>query len=330
VPAQQVDAILHRQEGLDAAMEARIAHWINRWTGSGARSFQRDLERAARYGPWIEAELEARGLPASLRALPILESGYNPLATSPAGAGGLWQIMPPTARSLGLRVDALIDERRDPIRSTEAALDYLTGLYDQFGSWFLALAAYNAGSGRVRQVLQAAPGQGDLSGDVVYSQLRRRFPAVTQDFVPRFLAAARLMKDPEGFGLRMPEDVEPWRFDEVEVPGATALDAVARAAAVSTAELRTLNPQILRGQTPPGSAIRLRLPPGHREILERADVEIPLGERSPAVEHRVVAGETLSRIASRYGVSVSELERSNPGVDPRRLRIGQRLTIPAG
>jgi membrane-bound lytic murein transglycosylase D len=330
IPARRVDVILHANEAVDSAMEARIAHWIDRWTGSGSRTFQRDLERAARYGPWVEAALEARGLPPSLRALPIVESGYNPVAISPGGAGGLWQIMPPTARVLGLRVDASMDERRDVLRSTEAALDYLTRLHEMFGSWFLALAAYNAGDGRVRQVLQGATVPEGVSGDFLYSRMRTRFPAVTQDFVPRFLAAARLIEDPERYGLQRPAGVQPWAFDQVEVPPGTSLEVVAQATGATVAEIRALNPQILRGSTPSGMVLNLRVPSDRPGGSGSASVDIPAGEAGPYIEHRVISGETLLRIANRYGISVRDLERSNPGVDPRRLQIGQRLRIPTG
>lgn len=324
--APEVDRILHAQEGLDAAIEARIEFWIQRWTGGGAGSFQRDLERMARFSPWIDEEIEALGLPRSLRALPMIESSYNPLARSRSGAVGLWQIMPGTATGLGLEVSAILDERRDPIRSTKSALGYLAHLHEQFDSWFLALAAYNAGQGRVRAIVQGAP-EGE-TGDRTYARLRARFPAETRDFVPRFLAAARLIQNPEKYGLRWPDEIEPWAFDDIIVPDATALDVVAQAAGVDPMVIRDLNPHVIRGYTPPGRATHLRIPIGTRDTFEVAYAQIPPQDRVPFVEHRIVAGETLSRIASRYGITLSELQRTNPGLDPRRLQIGQILTIP--
>jgi membrane-bound lytic murein transglycosylase D len=324
--SSDVDPILHTPVPLDAAMEARIDYWIRRWTAGGGRSFQRDLERLARFSPVVEEALELRGMPRSLRALPIIESGYNPAIRSRSGAGGLWQIMPGTAAVLGLRVNSGMDERLDPVRSTEAALDYLSLLHGQFDSWFLALAAYNAGQGRIRSLVQGAPAH--ESGDAVYVRMRGRFPSETRDFVPRFLAAARLVQNPELYGLEWPEDIEPWTFDEIVVPDATALDVVARAAGVELSEIRELNPHLLRGQTPAGQATRLRIPKGLQDQFETAYAEIPVLERVPFVEHRVMAGETLSAIASRYGISVGDVQRANPGLDPRRLRIGHLLMIP--
>jgi membrane-bound lytic murein transglycosylase D len=321
-----VDAILHTPVSLDAGLEARIDFWIRRWTGGGSASFQRDLERMARYSPVIEEALEFRGLPRSLRVLPIIESGYNPVVRSRSGAGGLWQIMPGTARVLGLRVNAVMDERVDPVRSTEAALDYLSLLHGQFDSWFLALAAYNAGQGRVRNLVRGAPAH--EAGDAVYVRMRGRFPTETRDFIPRFLAAARLVQNPERYGLHWPTDIDPWTFDEIVVLDATALEVVAQSAGVELREVRELNPHLLRGYTPAGQATRLRIPAGTLETFEAAHAEIPAPGRAPFVEHRVSAGETLLAIAARYGVTLRELQRVNPGLDPRRLRVGHVLTIP--
>jgi len=152
---------------------------------------QRGLHRMARYEDYIDAELAARGLPSSLRYLPLIESDYNPLAVSPMGAAGLWQLMPETARSLGLEVDSLVDERFDVYAATRAALDYLVALHDRFQCWSLALAAYNGGPTRIERTIRWH-GRARPRNDALFLHIRDWLPRETRDFVPRFLASVRL------------------------------------------------------------------------------------------------------------------------------------------
>jgi membrane-bound lytic murein transglycosylase D len=275
----------------------------------------------------IEEELRAAGLPASLVFLPIVESWYNPRAVSRAGAAGLWQFMPPTARGMRLQVDRLIDERRDPYRSTPSALEYLSELNQQFDSWFLALAAYNGGPGRLDRILRRS-GQGVAGHDGLFLEVLDELPRETRDFVPRFLAAARIGLDPAayGFGGVVPE--APLGFDEVVVPDATSLDVVARASGVDQRALVELNPQLLRGLTPAGVPTRLRVPEGAGNRFTEAYAQIPPEERVTFLEHTVVRGETLTHIALRYGVSVDDIRATNPIIRPRRMQIGQRVVVP--
>jgi membrane-bound lytic murein transglycosylase D len=275
----------------------------------------------------VEEHLRAGGLPASLAFLPIVESWYNPRAVSWVGAAGLWQFMPPTARGMGLKVDRLIDERRDPYRATPLALEYLSDLHRQFGSWFLALAAYNGGPGRLDRILRSY-GQGEISHDGLFMEVLEQLPRETRDFVPRFLAAARIGTDPEAYGFDLLNQERPWRFDEVMVPDATSLDVVARASQVDQETLEDLNPQLLRGLTPAGVATRLRVPEGVGQRFSEAFALIPPEERVTFLEHSVVRGETLTHIARRYGVSVDDLRATNPTIRPRRMQIGQRVVVP--
>jgi membrane-bound lytic murein transglycosylase D len=275
----------------------------------------------------VEQELRAAGLPGSLVFLPIVESWYNPRAVSRVGAAGLWQFMPPTARGFGLQVDGLVDERRDPYRSTTLALSYLADLYRQFDSWLLALAAYNGGPGRLDRILRSS-GQDGGGHDGLFLEILDQLPRETRDFVPRFLAAARIGMDPAAYGFDDVVSEAPWRFDEVVVPDATSLDVVARASRVDQGLLEELNPQLLRGLTPAGVSTGLRLPKGAGTSFAEAYAQIPPEERVTFLEHSVVQGETLSHIARRYGVAVSDLQAMNPTIQPRRMRVGLTVVVP--
>jgi membrane-bound lytic murein transglycosylase D len=279
------------------------------------------------YREMVEGALRVRGMPQSLVYLPIVESWYSPRAVSWVGAAGLWQFMPPTARGLGLQVDRLVDERRDPFRSTPPALDFLAQLHDRFGSWFLALAAYNGGPGRMGRVLRRrAPDEPGHDG--LFQEVLGDLPRETRNFVPRFLAVATIAERPEAFGFGDVEPEPPLQFDEVELPDATSLDVVARASGVDQPVIESLNPQLLRGLTPAGMATRIRLPAGVGEPFTEEYAKIPPEERVTFLEHVVATGETFTHIGRRYAVSVAELRAANPRVDPRRMQIGQRIIVP--
>ena len=310
----------------DPGFRAEVDRWIARWSAESSPWFAADLERMGGYVPEVDSLLAARAMPPSLRYLPIVESGYSPTAVSSARAVGLWQLMAGTARGLGVRVSRLLDERRHPTRSTEAALRFLDQLHADFGSWFLALAAYNSGPARVRRVIARHAPLEPLSDDL-YWRIRPHLPVETRDFVPKLFAAILIAERPDAFGHpRTPERAA--GFDEVEVPDATSLDVVARAAGVEPEVVARLNPHVLRGFTPPEERVTLRLPEGTGARFEEAYALIPPEERVTFMEHRVADGETLSHIAVRYGIRVADLREANPSVRPRYLRVGTVLTVP--
>jgi len=306
----------------------RIHYWILRWQVEWHRFFPAYLARMERHVSLVDSLLAEREMPPSLRYLPIVESGYNPSAASGAGAVGMWQFMRGTARYRGLRVTPILDERRDPLRSTEAALDYLAELHERFGgSWFLALAAYNGGPARVRRILRRhAPGV--EPSDSLYWALRDELPSETRDFVPKLLAASLVARNPERFGFGVDGSAHPPSAERVEVPDATSLDVLARAAEVSPEELEALNPHLLRGYTPPEAETGVWIPAGSGERFRENYLEIPPEERLTYVKHRIRPGETLSHVALRYGVGVPELRAANPRTDPRRLIVGRWLVVP--
>ncbi|MDE2772111.1 MAG: transglycosylase SLT domain-containing protein [Gemmatimonadota bacterium] len=311
----------------DGVIEEEVASWLDHWGTKGRSPVQRGLKRMGRYEDYIDAELAARNLPPSLRYLPLIEADYYHLAVSPAGAAGLWQLMPETARSLGLDVNSLVDERFDAYVATQAALDYLVALHDRFQCWFLALAAYNAGPTRIERVIRRHGGARPRN-DALFEHIRAGLPKETRDFVPKFLASVHLAGDLSVIRQTPPEKDPPEHSDVVRVEGAASADVLAEAAGITEDEIRTLNPHLRIGLVPAGRSTRVRLPVGGGETFFARLARIPVGERSTFREHTVVSGETLARIAQWYGVALDALRTVNLDVEPRRMQIGTVLVIP--
>lgn len=178
----------------------RVQSWINRFTTDLRKGFATDLDHMSRYGKMITAKLADHRMPQSLVYLAMIESGFNPKATSPVQAKGLWQFMSPTARQYGLTVSRGVDERTNPARSTDAALKYLSSLHDRLGSWYLAAAAYNSGEGTVLKALKSVTGR-TRGTDADYYRISPRLPSETRDYVPKMIAAARIGANPAKYGF---------------------------------------------------------------------------------------------------------------------------------
>jgi len=304
-------------------MNDAVRRWLEYFQGDGRENFAIYLSRAGRYEPMMRAIFRDAGLPEDLVYVSLIESGFSPRAYSRARAVGLWQFISSTGRLYGLNASYWVDERRDPILATKAAAAHLKDLYDEFGSWYLAAAAYNGGPNRVRRGIRYS------GSDDFWTLSRRRYlRRETRNYVPKLIAAALIAKQPEHFGFVGIPQSEPLAYDLVQVPDATSLDVIAQAAGVSTEEVARLNPQILRGVTPPGVRYSLRVPPGTGHRFAARYAAVPPSERVTWVQHVVRRGDTLSEIARAYGVSISAITAANRGIRPRRLQIGQRLIIP--
>lgn len=300
-----------------------VDRWLVYYQTRGRRSFQIHLTRAGRYEPTLRAIMQEHRLPQDLVYLSLIESGYDPNAYSRAHAVGLWQFLSSTAQRYGLRVNEWVDERRDPILATRAAAAYLKDLYEEFGSWYLVAAAYNGGSRRVHRAIRR-------TGSRDFWVLARRgyFPDETKEYVPKFIAAALIAKQPDKYGFNV--RTAPLRgYDLGGVPDATSLDVIAEAAGVDVAEVIALNPQLIRRVTPPGESYHVRLPQRTGQTFATNYARIPAEARVRAVQHTVKPGDTLGRLAKIYGSDVSAIRTANPSVRPRRLEVGQRLFIPA-
>jgi membrane-bound lytic murein transglycosylase D len=298
------------------------------------------LERSGRYAPLIQAELRKRGMPEDLIYLAFIESGFSPKARSQAAAVGIWQFIAETGKRYGLEVSSYVDERRDPIKATGAALDYLQVLHDRFGSWYLAAAAYNTGENRVSRIMREETGS-ERGSDADFWRIASRLPRETRNYVPLMLAAGHIGKEPDKYGFDDVEYYEPLAFHNVWVPQSVPLAAVAKATHTSEEIISDLNPELVRGVTPPDRGWSVRVPVGAEQQFAQnfpaALNEVRLAAKSkPATgqtkhagaTHRVKRGETLSHIAKRYGVSVNTIVNANGDLLPSRLQIGQALRIP--
>jgi len=308
----------------------RVRYYQNYFLGVARERFGIWLGRLPRYEGMIRERFRALGIPEDMVYLAMIESGYSNTAVSRANAVGMWQFIASTARRYGLTVDTWVDERRDPFKATEAAGRHLADLYEQFGSWYLAAAAYNGGAGRVTRGIKRLRSNPDSVSDETFFDLsdRRYLRLETRDYVPKLIAAAMIAKDPAQQGFDTVPALSPLVFDEITVPDATGLDVLAELADTTARALMELNPHYIRGVTPPGRTSIVRVPRGSGLLVAQRYAELPPHERVNFLEHVVREGETLSGIAQRYHVSVSLIRAANNNIDPRRLRIGKRLVIP--
>ncbi len=246
----------------------RVDNFVTQFQTNLRAFYSRALSRSGRYVPRMSSILQKKGLPQELAYLPLIESGYQPHAVSRAGAVGPWQLIPGTGRRYGLRIDRYVDERRDPVKSTEAAAEYLKDLHDMFGDWHLSLAAYNTGEQNIVRILERRRIESfwDMSArGLLYQE--------TSDFVPEFLAALQIAETPEAYGFDAPSEHPP-QYDIVKVHRALPLSTVARLTGTSTSAIQELNPALQRGMVPP-TGYSVRLPKGTKEGFELALASLP-------------------------------------------------------
>lgn len=312
-------------------------------TGYRRAVVERWLTRSGRFLPMILDIFRQKGLPEELVFTAMIESGFDPVAVSRAGAKGLWQFMAPTARQYGLRVDRWLDERLDPEKATVAAANYLSDLYKIFGSWELVHAAYNAGE---MKVLRAIQGTGTRD---FWSLTGSRFLRdETKNFVPAIHAVTIIGQEPEQYGFTVKPD-EPLSYEQITVPKATSLKHVASLSGIPLEELIRLNSELRLKQTPPDSPYHLKVPRGSAPALQvgldrevearkvavasrtadRGKRKIQAAERVTAGVHVVQPRDTIGGIAKRYGVSVQQLTRWNDLEHGVRIFPGDRLRVAA-
>ena len=309
-------------------MNKHVQTEIDRFTiGAERIFFIESYRRSGRYRQHIVAALEKAGLPEELSWLPLIESGFKVRALSRSRALGLWQFIPSTGYKFGLKRDKLIDERMDPIKSTQAAIDYLKELHAIFGDWTTVLAAYNCGEGRVLNVIRRQ----NVNYLDNFWDLYERLPRETARYVPRFLATLHILDHPEKYGMNLSDLDMPQQYETVTIAKQVHLKDVARSIAVEETALSELNPE-LRYKISPEQSYPLKVPPYKSSILLTQLDEIPVSTppQRAYVYHRVRSGQTLSLIAKRYRTSVSmimranNLRRSNYIVAGRLLKIPQR------
>lgn len=316
--------------------QERVAFYVNLFTQSSRNRFQEKLRLSTRYEPMIRAKLRAGGIPEDMMFLAMVESGFDPNAYSSAAAVGMWQFMSSTARDVGLRVDWWVDERRDPARSTDGAIRFLGDLQNQFGSLYLAAAAYNGGPGRVSRGLTrfAEEMEGSTGEDRFFALAEHDYlRSETKNYVPQIIAAALVGKDAVRYGFAY-DTLAAYGYDSVEVAAGTPLSAVATASGVSVATIRELNPAVLRGMVPPTGSLWLRVPPnGTVATLQIASAlaAIPDDERVGYRTWKTAGNESATSIASNAGITSKQLAWYNPGLQSTKkgkLLAGQLVRIP--
>lgn len=322
-------------QGLPVELNANVDRWIDYFTKKNPEAFQRFLDRGQPYKKMIVATLRDAGVPSELYYLAMIESGFVLNAHSIASAKGFWQFIPGTGRRYGLRVDGVVDERVDPWRATVAASLYLADLNNVFNSWYRAMAAYNAGEGRIMGAIMRGK-----TRDFWELVRKKALPSETMDYIPKVLAAYMVGKNPEKYGFRVPDAESHEAFAGVTVPSPIKLSSVADETQIPLADLQKFNPHLKTGVTPQDAATyKIWIPKrfetafkdqasnlaSHR-MAAKASAPRIASEGKIRTFHRVKRGEHLTAISNKYGISVAELKKMN-NLRGNTLFRGQKLKV---
>ncbi len=282
------------------------------------------LERSSRYIDIMQEILKGKNLPEDLVFLPIVESGFNTDAYSRAKAVGPWQFIASTGKRYGLVIDWWRDERKDPVKSTMAAADYLKDLYKMFGSWNLALAAYNAGEGKISKALRKSD-----SGDYWSLLSTKQIKNETKEYVPSYIAATMIATSPEEYGFNNLDYREPLEYDELTISSPLDIDVIAKCAECTVKEIREMNPELRRWSTPPNIRnYTIRIPEGSKDIFLDNLASIPKEERFTVGQYTLKKGDTIKNIARKTGIPASTILAMNSLSGLGHLKAGDTITLP--
>lgn len=338
------DTYRHRVHSMESAIPLTynpiVREAIELYVNKRSSLISRMLARSAYYFPMIEEELDRAGLPLELKYLAIVESALNPTAVSRMGATGLWQFMLRTGKIYGLRIDSLVDERRDPRKSTQAMCKYFTDMYSIYGDWMLSIAAYNCGAGNVNKAIRRSGGATD------FWQIYPYLPRETRSYVPFFIAAFYAMEHYREHEIRPSVVTLPLAVDTVHINRRMTFEEISKMIDITTEQLAELNPEYKKEIVPGNSGTQVLTLPTlvapdfvikkeERLAYEKAHPEeVPEVKEDPVPAapktryHKVRRGETLSSIAKKYrGVTVKDIRRAN-GIKGSKIKPGQRLIIP--
>jgi membrane-bound lytic murein transglycosylase D len=301
----------------------QVQYYLDFFMGKQRDSFAVWLSRSGRFLPMIQEQFQELGLPGDLAYLAMIESGYNERAYSRARAVGVWQFIKSTGNNYGLEINTYVDERRDPVKSTQAAASYLGDLYNEFGSWYLAVAAYNAGEGKIRRAIKKYK-----TTDFWEIAQGNFLQLETKRYVPKLIAAILIAREPEKYGFANIEYEPPLAYETVEVPRWTAVKAVALAGDIEAETLKRYNNELRKEFTPPDKAsYPFKVPLGKREQIEENLPRVQAVVSTGFKTHTVRKGETLDAVCRKYGLTKTAVLKSN-NLRASGLQVGQRLRIP--
>jgi membrane-bound lytic murein transglycosylase D len=298
----------------------RVLTWVSLFTTTKRGFMENALGRASMYMPMVRQVFAEEGVPADLAYLAVIESGFRNDANSKAKAVGMWQFIRSTGRIYGLNGNAWLEERRDPIKATRAAARYLKRLYQISGDWYLAASSYNAGPLTLDRAIQ------NVGSRNFWDLARSRWLRTeTKNYIPELCAAILVGRNPERYGLRI-VPLTPYSYETVAVSSMTSLTVLARCADTDAATLRALNPELLRGSTPPGSYL-LRVPPGRAMDCLRQLARMPANKRLDFQNYTIRKGDTLAKVAKRFKLTEEDLLTAND-LTAKQFKPGKRLLVP--
>ena len=307
---------------LPLMMTDQVAGFINYFSNRGRGVMERALTRSGRYEDMIRRTLREEGVPQDLIYLAQAESGFHPLAVSRAGARGMWQFMGSRAKGYGLQRSWWVDDRQDPEKATRAAAHHLKDLYNEFGDWYLAMAAYNSGPGTVMNAVKR-------TGYADFWELYRRnvLPRETRNYVPIIVAVTIMATNPEQYGLETVVKEKPVPYDAVRIDYPIDLRLAAECVDATAADLQDLNPSLLRLTTPKDKEFDLHLPTGTAQKFDSAVAAIPADKRVWWRYHKVQAGDTLASISRTYRIPAKSIAAAN-NLEDEALTPEIKLVIP--
>ncbi len=319
-------------EMIPTEINPSVEKWINYFQGRGRPHMERYLLRSTRYEALMKKVLRDNKLPEDLFYIALIESGFSSSAHSHASAVGYWQFIRGTGKRYKLKINKLVDERRDPVLSTQAASEYFRDLYSRFNSWYLSMAAYNVGEGRVERVIKKYKTRDFWK----LAKIHRALPAETDNYVPKFIAAKLIAKNPDKYGFEGIDYMPPIEFDHVVLDQPVNLRLMAEKMNINYEDFKDLNPKF-KGEIAPldeGKSFGLRIPPGTYEAAllaakeSVAEEEVFIADRNEFQNYRVKRGETLATIARKYRTNVAYLRDINDFPRKKKIKVGQRILVP--
>ena len=323
-----VESVSHTQDKIFTDKNHKfVDRWIKYFQTRGRERMETYLSRSSRYLPIMKEILKEHNLPEELVYVAMIESGFSPRARSFANAVGYWQFIEGTAKRYGLKVDSYVDERRDPILSTQAAARYFQDLYNLFGSWDLALASYNAGEYRVNRAVMR-----HYTRDFWYLSSKRSFPRETINYVPKFIAAVRIGKNPGKYGFEEINYQDLFQYDTFLLKSSISLKKLAGKMNMDYEEMRRLNPAYRGEYVPVNAKSVIRVPVGKMEevsaVIAQCEMKKPHYVHADYRWYRVRRGDTLSHLARRNRTTISTIRRMNRMTPKTILRAGRRIKLP--